>query len=415
MDVLKNLKENKIRVITQGVLLAGAMALADQSVVLPVIVKHFSNSNTLVGLFTSLLRGGAIVMQLYAAFHARNDARVMPKLKKVFASRFAAWFSIGIIILLLGNSYPGWTLFFFSISLFIFSFSAGFGTIYYQELMGKMFTPRYRGKLIAQRQILSGLVSIIGVIGVSGYLLETFPAPQSYAYIFLVSGIVMGIGYLFMLRFKEAVVEKPVSPHNTFGKFIKNAVRFLRIDKQLRRQIIVRLFSFGFMLLMPFIILHVKNNYPISGKEIAWFAGIQMVGAMLANVVWGKLSSKGNDRMIIFIAISLNILAYASLLLWQSYFLYFGVFFLLGASVDGYRLAFSNLLLSRAPHEHRPAYVAIYNNFVAIGLFFAIPGGFILDTFGFKTLTIISLLMLASGLVASFGLSRNCRPYENTY
>ena len=412
MNQLINFSENKKRVIIQGVLLAGAMALADQSVVLPVIVKYFSKSNVMVGLFTSLLRGGAIIMQLYAAFHARNDALVLPKLKKVFALRFTSWFAIGLIILLLGNTSPTLTLLFFGISLFTFSYSAGFGTIYYQEIMGKMFTKQYRGKLISQRQILAGFVSIIGVIGISGTILERVKAPFSFAFLFLISSLIMGFGYFYFLQFKENPSRKGSSPFNTFSSFIRSAVLFIRTDRQLRVQIITRLFSYGFMLMMPFIILQAKNLYHISGKEIAWMAGVQMAGAMLANFLWGKLSSHGNDKLIVILALLLNLVAYSSLLFLHNYYLYFVVFFLVGASIDGYRLAFSNMLLSRAPENHRPAYVAIYNNVIAIGLFFAIPGGMILDVFGFKILNLVAILFLCMSILFATLLQRDCKPME---
>ncbi len=412
MNQLINLSENKKRVIIQGVLLAGAMALADQSVVLPVIVKYFSKSNVMVGLFTSLLRGGAIIMQLYAAFHARNDALVLPKLKKIFALRFGSWFSIGIIILLLGNTSPVLTLLFFGLSLFVFSFSAGFGTIYYQEIMGKMFTKQYRGKLISQRQILAGLVSIIGVIGISGTILERIKAPFSFSLLFLISGLIMGLGYLYFFKFKEYPSQKGYSPFNTFGSFIRSAVLFIRTDKQLRIQMITRLFSYGFMLMMPFVILQAKSLYSIGGKEIAWMAGVQMAGAMLANLLWGKLSSRGNDKLIIILALLLNLTAYSGLLFFRSYLFFYVVFFLIGASIDGYRLAFSNMLLSRAPENHRPAYVAIYNNVIALGLFFAIPGGMILDAFGFKALNVLAIVFLILGVFFAAFLHRDCKPME---
>ncbi len=408
MNELINNNQNKKRIIVQGFLLAGAMALADQSVVLPVIVKYFSNSNTMVGIFTSLLRGGAIIMQLYAAFHARNDAFIKPKLIKVFSMRFSSWFSIGLIILFFGNSYPNLTLLLFSISLFLFSFSAGFGTVYYQELMGKMFTKEYRGKLIAQRQILAGLASIIGVVGISGYFLEHFEAPNSFAYIFMVSGLIMAAGFLYFIPLKEKEKTNFSTEERNFSSFIKKALTFVKQDKQFRTQIITRLSSLGFLLLMPFIILHARQNYNIGGKEIALFAGIQMFGAMSANFLWGKLSGMGKDRMIVILSFSINIFAYLLLVIFDSYALYFIVFFILGASVDGYRLAFSNLLLTRAPEKYRTSYIAVYNNIIAIGLFFSIPGGIILDAFGFTSLTILSISLLSFGLLMSLNLNRIC-------
>lgn len=414
MENYINLKSNKLRLIVQGVTLVGAMALTEQSVVLPIIVKYFSNSNAMVGVFTALLRGGAIIMQLYAAFHSRNDALVLPKMLKVFLTRFLSWFSIGFVILIFGHKYPALTLALFGISLFLFSFSAGFGVIYYQELMGKMFTKEYRGKLIAQRQLFSGMISIIGVLGISGYFLEHFEPPYSFSYIYLISGLIMGIGFLFVIPFKEKTKVEFVKEEQNFPKFIKMAVSFLKSDKQLRTQVIARLASFGFLLLMPFIILQAKDIYGISGKEIAIFAATQMVGAMFANILWGKLSGKGKDKLIVLLSFSITIFGYFSLLFYTNYYLFLALFFILGGTVDGFRLAFNNLLLSRAPEKYRTAYIAIYNNIIALGLFFSIPGGIILDAMGFKFLTAFAVVVLTIGLFFSIKLKSNCTPAKIT-
>ncbi len=412
MSELLNNPKNRKRIIVQGVSLVGAMALAEQSVVLPIIIKYFSDSNTIVGVFSSLLRGGAILMQLYAAFNARSDAFVLNKILRVFSVRFMSWFSIGMIILLLGVSNPGLTLILFSISLFTFSFSAGFGAIYYQELMGKMFTKKYRGKLIADRQILSGFVAIISVIGISGYILESFEAPYSFAYLFFISSIIMLGGFIYFMPFQEIEKKDTDSSKMSFGEFVKSALLFVKYDKQLKIQIIGRFLSYSFMLVLPFIILQAKENFNLEGKEIAFFAGIQMFGAMLSNIIWKKLSSKGNDKGIVIFSFISNIIAYLLIIIFPNYYVFYFVFFILGASMDGFRLAFNNLLLSLAPDKHRPAYVAINNNITAIGLFFSIPGGIILDHFGFTYLGIVAIIMLTAGLIISFKLQRNCKPKE---
>ena len=93
-----NSKSNSALFIAQGFFFAGAMAIADTSTVLPLIVHYFSGSNVLVGVFSSLLRGGAVLMQLYAAFYAQSYSTVLPYLKRVFIFRFLSWFSLGLVI-----------------------------------------------------------------------------------------------------------------------------------------------------------------------------------------------------------------------------------------------------------------------------------------------------------------------------
>jgi hypothetical protein len=117
--------------------------------------------------------------------------------------------------------------------------------------------------------------------------------------------------------------------------------------------------------------------------------------------LWGKLSSHGKIRLIItvsFIAyITANILALFADHLWH----YALLFFLLGAGMDGMRLAFSNNILIIAPEHLRPVYLALQSNITSIGLFFAIPGAVILETYGYTVLYGFTIVMLCGGMVAA--------------
>jgi hypothetical protein len=63
--------KNNYKNVTHAFFLALAITIAEPSTILPLIIHHFSESVVMVGVFTSLLRGGAITIQLYAAFHAQ--------------------------------------------------------------------------------------------------------------------------------------------------------------------------------------------------------------------------------------------------------------------------------------------------------------------------------------------------------
>lgn len=71
---------------------------------------------------------------------------------------------------------------------------------------------------------------------------------------------------------------------------------------------------------------------------------------------------------------------------------------MLGASIDGVRLAFGNLILIIAPPEKRPVYIALQANISSIGLFFPILGGVILSFANYFTVYIISIIFLFIGL-----------------
>ena len=396
-------KENNLKNIAHGFFLAIAMAIAEPSTILPLIIHHFSESVVLVGVFASLLRGGAIVVQLFAAFYAQTYKRVMPYMRFVFLVRFVSWFLIGLAIFLIGDKNPTLTLWIFAIGLFIFSFSAGFGSIYFSEIIAKIFDKKERGKSMANRQFFAAVASIVSG-GVAGLVLEKFEAPYSYAYLFMISSVLMGIGFVIFSTIKEPGKENIRVKEENFFKFLKNAFKFLKEDKLLQIQILTIFFSYSYLFAFPFVILQANQTIELNGWLIGGFVTIQMVGALLGNLTWKKLAP--NYKKIIVIAFKLLITAFVVASFAKNFYMYAMVFFLIGFAMDGLKISSLNLLFEIAPEDKRPIYVALQNNLTSIGLFFAIPGGVILKYFGYNTLYLFTIFMLFLGLIFALNLKK---------
>ena len=404
---------NRWKFVAHGAFYATAITVAEPSTILPLIVNYFTESTFLIGVFSSLLRGGAVLMQLYAAFHAQAYAKVIGKLRIVFFFRFLMWFGIGATIYTIGDSNHALTLVLFAIGLFAFSFSAGFGAVFYQELLGKSFTREYRGKSMAYRQFFTGLSAILSG-SIAAWFLNKFDAPDSFAYLFMISSFTMGVGFLIMGTFSEEKKENVSVKEKNFGIFLKNSMKIFKQDIFLQRQIYSRLIAYAFFLVFPFIILQVKNAYNMTGTQVGIIVSLQMAGAMLSNILWGKLSGKNRNKLIILIAYLLLISTLILTLFVQNYhayaesiYIYYLLFFIAGGALDGLRLAYGNLILILSPEDKRPVYIAIQNNITSIGLFFAIPGGALLSLIGFEYLAILTILILAFGLFISTKLNNN--------
>jgi len=388
-------KENNIKNILHGFFLAVAMTIAEPSTILPLIIHHFTENVVIIGIFVSLLRGGAILVQLVAAFYAQTFKKAMPYLRRVFIVRVLSWFLIGLSIYLIGDKNPTLTLILFGIFLFIFSFSAGFGSIYFSEIIAKVFDKQQRGKTMANRQLFAAIGSIISG-GVAGWVLSEFEAPLSYAYLFMISAILMSIGMFAFASIKEPVKENVRVKEESFFKYIKNAFKFLKEDNALQIQILAMLFSYSFLFAFPFVIIQAKSTIHLTGWLIGGFVTIQMLGAIVGNLIWKKLSP--DYKKIFLISYILMIVSFLLVLFFEREAVYFLFFFLMGMAIDGFRISGINLLFEIAPEDKRPIYVALQNNITSIGLFFSIPGGFILEVFGYKVLYIFTIVMLLIGV-----------------
>ena len=386
-----------------GFFLTIGTTIAEPSTILPLIVNHFGGSSMLVGFFAALLRGGAVVVQLFAAFQAQSYALMMPYMRRVFVIRFLAWFFIGVAIVLFGEESPNLTLFCIGLGLFLFSFSAGFGAIYFKDIIAKIFSHKFRGKTMAYRQFFSGAGGLLSG-ALAGWILHAYEAPYSYGYLFMISSFIMGLGYIAFGTIDEPIKEDVSKRENSFKKFLHNSWLTLKEDKDLQIQLKTFLLAYAYLIALPFIILDAQTKIELDGVAIGSLITTQMVGAMLSNFLWGRLSGKGKNKLTANISILMQIIAILMAFVASSLYEYAFIFFLIGAAFDGNRIASGNLILSIAPEQKRPVYVAIQINIVSFGLFFSILGGAILHFFSYTVLYSVASAMLFISLYYSFKL-----------
>jgi len=394
---------NHIKNILHGFFLAIGTTIAEPSTILPLIVNYFGGSSMIVGLFTALLRGGAIIVQLFAAFHAQSYQLMMPYLRRIFFIRFLSWFFIGIAIIVFGKDYPNVTLASIGLGLFMFSFSAGFAAIYFREIMAKIFSHKFRGKTMAYRQFFSAVGGLVSG-ALAAWILESFEAPYSYGYLFVISSFIMGFGYLSFSLVDEPTKEEVSKKENTFREFLHNSFSLLKADRHLQIQITTFLLAYGYLIALPFIILDAQQKIELDGIAIGSLITTQMVGAMLSNFLWGRLSGSGRNILTAKVAISLQIVAIVLASNASSLYEYMLIFFLVGASIDGNRIASSNLILKLAPADKRPVYIALQMNIVSLGMFFSIAGGVILHYLNYTVLYSSAIITLLFALYFSFKL-----------
>lgn len=395
---------NNYKNVSHAFFLSLAITIAEPSTVLPLLVSYFSDNIVMVGIFASLLRGGAIMIQLYAAFHAQAYERVLPYLKKVFFFRWFAWFFIGVSIFFIGDKNKELTLFFIGLGLFFFSFSAGFGAIYFKELQAKLFSKSYRGKTMANRNVAGAIASILSA-GVTGYVLSNFEQPLNYAYLFMVSSFFMAIGFFTFVTIDEPKKEKVATKEKHFGLFIKNAIQTLKEDKRLQHQILVIFLSFSFYLSMPFVILHANSLFTLTGWMLGGFIMVQMIGSILgSSLLWRKIS---NYEKMLSLSFLFMILAIILAIFANNLYIYGIIFLLFGIGLDGLSISGMNLVIEIAPQEKRPTYTALQTNLSSLGLFFPILGGALLDIFHSYTLIYtISIMLLSLGFILSLSLRK---------
>ncbi|MBL0687034.1 MAG: MFS transporter [Sulfurospirillum sp.] len=391
--------KNNYKNVTHAFFLSLAVTIAEPSTILPLMVYHFSDSAIIVGLFVSLLRGGAIAVQLYAAFHAQTYKKVLPYLKKVFLFRLSSWFFIGLSIYLIGDTNKTLTLICIGLGLFSFSFSAGFGAIYFKELQAKLFTKVYRGKTMANRQIAGSIASIISGM-VTGYILTKFEAPINYAYLFMLSSFPMMLGFIAFSTMNEPIKKEVSIKEKSFKKFIQNSMKILKNDNRLKQQIVVIFLGYSYFLSMPFVILNANKSFALTGWMLGGFIAIQMIGSIFGSTfIWRKIHDYEKMLSLSFL---FSILSFVIAIFAYDIYTYALVFLFFGISIDGFNISGMNLIIEIAPEKKRPTYTALQTTITSFGLFFPILGGVLLKfVSSYVFIYVLTIFLLVIGYILS--------------
>ena len=393
-------KSNHKKNVLHGFFLSLGTTIAEPATILPIIINYFSGSSVVVGIFSSLLRGGAIAVQLYAAFWAQSYTKVIKYLRIVFFIRFLAWFLVGISILVFGKSHPNLTLWLIGIGFFMFSFVAGFGMIYFKEITAKIFSHSFRGYTMSVRGFYTAFGALISG-AVAGWVLQSYEAPYSFGYLFVISSFVMAIGFVIFGSIDEPIKENVSKKEKSFKQFLQNSLQVLKSDKKLQIHVVTFLSAYSYLLGLPFIIIDASSSTELSGTMIGYLITSQMIGAMLSNILWAKLSKRGLNTLIVKISVFTAIVSFVMAIFANEFIYYLVIFFLLGGAIDGGRISSSNLIIIISPEDKRPVYSAIAANITSFGLFFAIIGGMILKFFSYDILFGITIVGLSFALFMS--------------
>ena len=385
-------KNNNAKNAIHGFFVALATTVAEPSTILPLIVHHFSQNFLIVGFFVAILRGASSTVGLFAAFYAQSFKKVMKYLKLVFFVRVLSWFLIGLSILLIGDKNPSMTLLLIGIWLFVFSSAAGFGGIYFKEVIAKVFTKEQRGKTMSNKQLFASLGALLSG-GIAGFVLENFEAPRSYAYLFMSSAILMSIGLWTFSTIDEPIKEDIQEREKSFSEFLKNSYQILKTNSRFKIQIAMTFLGFSFLLSLPFVIIKAKELVDLSGWVIGSFITVEMLGSVFGNLlIWKRLTY--DYILMMRVALIIFILIFCIAIFASNVWSFMIFFFLFGVARDGFRNADLNLVFEIAPESKRPVYVAISSTLTALGFVFSILGGWLLKWTSFESVFAVTIALL---------------------
>jgi len=205
--------------------------------------------------------------------------------------------------------------------------------------------------------------------------------------------LVASLGFWLIREPPRADADGEVPSWREYGEQLRQAAR------QLGTLIGVQLLTGFSLMVLPFYIVYARQELGAPLGAIGWFMLAQVLGGVLANLVWARLVDRcGSRRMLSacatvstltpLLAIGLGRLGWAGLL---------PVIFLGGATFNGRSVGFSSALLELAPAAERPTYSALNAVLILPAAFLSLAAGVLLQHWSYPTLFLIAAAFIGMG------------------
>lgn len=402
--------------LTDGILFSVAMALLGTTTVIPDFVRNLTDSEVLIGFSGSLFDIGWTLPQLFIARYIIRYERkkwwfVGPSIPVRFVMILFAF-----IIVLLGKDQPGAILAAFLICYGIVAFGDGVVGVPWADLTGTSLDGRWRARMFGVMVAVTGVIMLIAAPLIGHVLGEDGPGfPNNYALIFGAAGVCFALSLVPILFLRELPGGKAVEKLPSFGEFIADLGHVLRTDGPFRAMIVVRMFTTLFMMAGAFYIGFATTRLNLSSDvAVPDLLRMQTIGSVVGALIYTWLGSRDN---LLYIRLSLGGASLVPVLALLAGAvgplpIYLG-FFISGLAVSNLNFSYFNWLVTYAGHDKRPIYAGLFNTLAAvISMIAPLIGGTIVQSLGFESLFVVSVVMALSALFVVLRYVPNPRPVE---
>lgn len=251
----------------------------------------------------------------------------------------------------------------------LFSIASGTASVAFQDVIGKTVTKGHRGKLLATRSLIGGILTLI-----AGTILTQLRDCQDPLWtiqmLLLCAASLWAIGALFFAGIREDAGATSGS-RNPIDE-VKHGSIFFRQHRGFRHFIYVRALLLSVELATPFYFMHARSIGSIDGSDIGLLVAAIGLSQLLSSPFWGRMADETSRKVMQYsaliataaalIALCLMLVPIAAVQKW----LYVGVFVLIGLAESGIRLGRKTYLVDAVPNEERATFAALSNCLIGL-------------------------------------------------
>lgn len=391
-QIRKKLRSNVIVGLVDGSFFGLALGFGSFSTIIPLFVSHLTTSATLIGLVPSIHAVGWQLPQLFTAGRLAHLRRFKPTVMTATVHERLAFLGLAVVALLF--PYIGATTALVATFLLLAwqGLGAGFTANAWQSMIAKIIPSDLRGTFFGGQAAAANILMSLGAIAV-GYILDVLGFPYGFAVSFLITGIFMGVSWIFLNQTQEPESPEPVR-QDIPAASLRGAWGILRRDRNFSWFLVTRILALLATMGFSFYIVYALRRFDMDPVTAGWLTATLTISQTVANLSMGWAGDRfGHRPMLILGALAL---ALSSLLAWGAPSLdwFYLIFVLEGlANVAIWTIGMA-ITVEFGTEVERPAYIGLSNTLVApFSIIAPILGGWLVDTVGYQM-----MFMLAAGI-----------------
>jgi MFS family permease len=368
--------------------------------VIPLFVSKLTLNPLIIGLVAILAQAGWFLPQMFSA----GAIERVPRKKAViinlgfFTERLPLW--LWPLAALVAPFYAGLALIVFFTGFAWHNLGAGVVGPAWQDLVARCFPVNRRGHFFGLTTFVGTGTGALGALA-SGWILETYPYPYNFFYVFLVAAIFINVSWFF-LSFTREPVRAAAPPPAESAHFWRRLRTIVREDHNFRRYLQARFVTTLSMLGMGFITVSALQRWQVSDGTVGFFTFALLTGQGSGNLLAGFLADRTGHKLSLEIGVVLAAFGFALAWLAPAAVWYYAVFFFLGVSIGMSIVAGTLVAMEFSTPEQRPTYIGIANTVAGLGSLLAPLIGGVLAIYGYSWTFAVSVVV---GLIG-FGVMR---------
>jgi MFS family permease len=342
-----------------------AMSFISSTTILPLLVSRLVPSKAAIGLILAIYGLGTSLPAVFAARRARALPRKLPQLLRIgfFGERLPI-LGIAAAVLLLGTRAPAAAYAALAVGYAILTFSVGYNTPAWFDLIAKVIPVRRRGLWSGLGNALGAALGIAGGAA-AGAVLARQGFPDGFAILYVCAFVGLMASYAFMALNREPPGPADAEAPSRLAHF-RQLVELLRREKDFRIFLASRSVGLLGPLASGFFIVAGVERFDLDGAFVGLLTAVLIGSQTLMNLLWGLLADrKGHKAVLVASSLAMAAAAVVAGFLCFTPGWLVAAFVLLGAAQSGEGVSGSTIVLEYGDGAERPAFIGLASTLLA--------------------------------------------------